>query len=60
MDLYYIAIILGIATYVFLLITFLIGMRVIKLSIKKHKYFAITTLVLATCHAGIFIYYNFF
>lgn len=60
MDLYNIAIYIGIATYIFILITFLIGMRVIKLSFKKHKYFAIITLVLATLHAASFIYMNFF
>jgi len=60
MDLYNLAIILGVATYVFLLITFLIGFRFIKASFKKHRFFAVITLVLATLHAASFIYMNFF
>ncbi|MDD3875258.1 MAG: hypothetical protein PHT69_01410 [Bacteroidales bacterium] len=60
MDLYNLAIYLGIATYSFLLITFLIGMRVIKAGFKKHRFFAIVTMILATLHAGSFIYMSFF
>jgi len=60
MELYDLAIIIGIATYFSMLVTFLIGMRVIKASFKKHKVFAIVTMVLATLHAGSFIYMNFF
>ncbi len=60
MDLYLTAMYVGILTYVFMLITFLIGLRVIKLGFKKHKVFAIITLILATLHGGTLIYYNFF
>jgi len=41
-------------------ITFLIGLRVIKWGFKKHKYFAIATLLGATIHASLFIFMNYF
>lgn len=47
---------LGIATYTFLLITILIGRRIIKIPFKYHKLSALITLLLGTFHAGLVIY----
>ena len=60
MDLYTITILIGVLTYILLLITILIGRRVIKLSFKMHKFFAFSTITSASFHAGLFIYMNFF
>ncbi len=59
MDIYDFTLYMGIATYLFLLLTFLIGFRVIKTSIKVHRLFAIITLIFASTHAWIFIYMNY-
>lgn len=60
MDIYYFTIYMGIATYVFLLFTFLIGVRAIRFSFKTHKVLAIITFICATTHAGLFVYMNYF
>lgn len=60
MDLYTITIFIGILTYLSLVLTFLIGIRVLKVSFKIHKIFAMVTLGLASMHALFFIYLNFF
>lgn len=60
MDLYDFTIYMGIATYFFLLLTFLLGLRVIKAGLKTHKVFAIITFLCATTHAGLFVYMNYF
>ncbi len=51
---------LGIATYSFLVITILIGKRIIKIPFKYHKLSAIVTFILGSIHAGLVIYtYHF-
>jgi DMSO/TMAO reductase YedYZ heme-binding membrane subunit len=45
---------LGIAAYTFLLLTFITGIRKVKL--KYHKRLAIIAVVLATIHAGIVLF----
>lgn len=50
MDLYSFVIPLGIATFVSLLITVLSGLKVIKLSFKRHRLSGLITLTLATLH----------
>jgi predicted solute-binding protein len=47
---------LGIATYTFLVLTILIGKRIIKIPFKFHKISAVITLILGTIHAGLVIY----
>jgi hypothetical protein len=59
MDIYNLFLYLGIATYLCLLITFLVGLRVLKFGLKAHKIFAIITFIFATSHAGIFVYMNY-
>jgi hypothetical protein len=51
---------LGVVTYIFLVATILVGSRIIKTSFKRHKLLAFTTLILATVHASLFLYMNFF
>jgi putative Mn2+ efflux pump MntP len=51
---------LGIATYTMLLLTILIGKRIIKIRFKYHKVSAVITLCLATCHGFLAIYLNYF
>jgi hypothetical protein len=60
MELYTITIWLGVVTYCFLVATILVGSRIIKTSFKRHKTLAFTTFFLATLHAGLFVYMNFF
>jgi hypothetical protein len=58
-DLYSLVMPLGIATYVVLLVTFLVGLRVIKVKFKIHKVLAIITLLLASLHAILILYLNY-
>ncbi|MBN1926974.1 MAG: hypothetical protein JW798_14170 [Prolixibacteraceae bacterium] len=60
MELYTITIWLGVVTYLLLVATILVGSRVIKTSFKRHTQLAFTTLILATVHASLFVYMNFF
>jgi hypothetical protein len=60
MELYTITIWLGVVTYILLVATILVGSRIIKTSFKRHKLLAFTTLILATVHASLFVYMNFF
>jgi len=60
MELYTITIWLGVVTYCFLVTTILVGSRIIKISFKRHKLLAFITLTIATIHAGLFVYLNFF
>ena len=50
---------LGIITFVFLVLTFLTGIRIIKVKVKIHKLLALITLVSAFLHAGLVIYLNY-
>ncbi len=54
---YWIGLILGIITYALLFVTMLVGMRVIKMPMKNHKFLGITTFSVASLHAIIIIIY---
>ena len=51
---------LGISAYSVMLFVVLTGLRVIKLKVKWHKTIALIGISLATIHAAIVIYFNFF
>ena len=51
---------LGLATFALMLITVLMGARVIKVKIKYHKLFGILTFIFAICHGSLAIYFKFF
>ena len=51
---------LGILAYSVMLFVVLTGLRVIKLKVKWHKTIALIGMSLATIHAAIVIYLNFF
>jgi hypothetical protein len=51
---------LGIATYTCLLMTILIGKRIIKIPFKFHKKLAWITFILGSAHAGLVIYVYYF
>lgn len=50
----------GIFTYIFLLVTVLMGMRVIKVKVTVHRIFGRILLALATLHAIVMIYVTYF
>ncbi|MDH5185557.1 MAG: hypothetical protein OEZ20_07920 [candidate division WOR-3 bacterium] len=60
MDLSKFIIPLGIATYAVLLLAILTGLRVIKVKVKWHKMIALIALIIASIHAIIVIYLNYF
>ncbi|PLX00622.1 MAG: hypothetical protein C0594_15485 [Marinilabiliales bacterium] len=60
MDLYSLLIYFGIVAYTSLLMTFLSGIRLIKLGHKFHRIFGIISVALASGHAGLIIYLNYF
>ena len=51
---------LGISAYAFMLFAILTGIRLIKLKVKWHKTIALIGIILATVHAAIVIYLNYF
>jgi len=51
---------LGIATYIMIILMLLTGMKIIKSKGKTHKKLGVITFILATCHAGIILYSNYF
>ena len=51
---------LGILTYLSVILTFLIAKRVIKVKFKFHKMFGAITVILATLHALLVIYLQYF
>jgi hypothetical protein len=58
MDLYRFVIPLGIATYVFIVLTVLSGARILKLGFRWHRTIGMLALLTATIHAAIVIYYQ--
>jgi uncharacterized membrane protein YjjP (DUF1212 family) len=55
-DLYSFVMPLGFATWILLLVTMLIGLRVLKVKFKFHKILAIVTFLVATAH-GLLVWY---
>ena len=51
---------MGIVAYSFILISFLTGMKIIKVKYKVHKTIGIIGFSCASIHALYMIYYNFF
>ena len=51
---------LGLTTFTLMLITVLIGTRVLKLKIKYHKLFGKLTFIVAIIHGSLAIYLNYF
>ncbi len=49
---------LGIMTYTLVLLTFLSGLKVLKLSFKNHRLLGIVSVVLASCHGLLVIILN--
>ncbi len=60
MDVYTFALYIGILTYALILLAFLTGLRLIRVTVKYHKMIAVAAMIAATLHAGFFIYVNFF
>lgn len=60
MELYSLVIPLGILTFVLLLLTLLMGLRVIKVRFKTHRLFGILTFMSAILHAGLIVYLSYF
>ena len=63
MDIYKIIIPLGISTYISLLITIATGLMIFKFHVKWvkmkwHIWFAVLTVILATIHAGVVIFFD--
>ena len=59
MNLYQLILPLGLTTFGLLLITVLLGARVIKAKIKYHKIFGILTFIVAITHGSLAIYLNY-
>jgi len=51
---------LGLTTFALLLITVLMGARVIKVKVKYHRFFGILTFIFAISHGSLAIYFKFF
>lgn len=51
---------LGLLTFSLLLMTILIGTRIVKLKFKYHKVFALLTFISAITHGTLAIYLNYF
>jgi hypothetical protein len=51
---------LGLLTFTLLLITVLIGTRIIKVKFKYHKLFGILTFISALIHGTLAVYLNYF
>jgi len=60
MNLYRLILPLGILTYVFMLLALLTGKRIIKINFKYHRAFGLTAFIIATLHALLAIYLNYF
>lgn len=58
MELYDLVMPLGIITYILIILAILTGRRIIKLHPKWHKIIAGLTILFATVHAAIVVYYN--
>ncbi len=50
---------LGIVSFGFMLLAVLTGTRVIKLKVKYHKLVALITMIAASIHLGLVIFYNY-
>lgn len=50
----------GVATFLSLITTVLVGMRVIKMKFKNHKRLGLLTLMFAILHAGLIIFSQYF
>ncbi len=51
---------LGITTFIFLVLTLLSGLHIIKVKLKMHRILGFVTLFFALCHAGLVIYLTYF
>jgi hypothetical protein len=60
MDLYTIIMIMGIIAYVMFLISFLTGMKIIKVKYKIHRRIGIIGICCASAHALYMLYNSFF
>lgn len=59
MEVYQIAVPVGIATYAVFLLSVLSGTRVIKVGFNWHRRFGLVGIVLASVHAGIILYFKY-
>jgi hypothetical protein len=59
MDVYDIAIPIGIVTYAVFWLSVLSGTRVIKVGFNWHRRFGLAGIILASVHAGVILYFKF-